>query len=149
MRPCGNLPAAIYLIVFLLFSALCSQPIRAQQPDDLTARSIEDLMNIQVTSVSKKEEKLARSAAAVYVITQTDIRNSGATNIPDLLRMVPGIYVAQINANTWAITARGFNDRFSNEFWFCSMAEAFIRPLLAACSGTCSISRWKIFSALK
>ncbi|HWF39008.1 MAG TPA: TonB-dependent receptor plug domain-containing protein [Candidatus Acidoferrales bacterium] len=71
-------------------------------------------MNIQVTSVSKKEEKLARIGAAIYVITQEDIRNSGAIDIPDLLRMVPGIYVAQINANTWAITARGFNDRFSD-----------------------------------
>ena len=115
MRPCGNLPAAIFLVAFFLFSLLRPAPVRAEQPDDLTTKSIEDLMNIQVTSVSKKEEKLARTAAAIYVITQNDIHNSGATNIPDLLRMVPGIYVAQINANTWAITARGFNDRFSNE----------------------------------
>src|SRR5262249_32154142 len=54
-------------------------------------------------------------AAAIFVITQEDIQNSGAINIPDLLRMVPGVYVAQINANTWAITARGLNERFSNE----------------------------------
>jgi len=72
-------------------------------------------MNIQVTSVSKTEQKLSTIASAVFVITQEDIQNSGATNIPDLLRIVPGISVAQIDSNTWAITARGFNARFSNE----------------------------------
>lgn len=77
--------------------------------------SLEDLMNVQVTTASKTEQKLSRVAAAVFVISQDDIKKSGATNIPDLLRMVPGIDVAQINANTWAISARGLNDRFSNE----------------------------------
>ncbi len=84
-------------------------------PKDLTKVSIEDLMNIEVTSVSKKEEKLSRTAAAIFVITAEDIRRSGATNIPDLLRMVPGLDVAQIDANTWAISARGFNAQFSSE----------------------------------
>jgi iron complex outermembrane recepter protein len=72
-------------------------------------------MNIQVTTVSKTEQKLSQTASAVFVITQEDIERSGATNIPDLLRMVPGMDVAQINANTWAISARGFNARFANE----------------------------------
>jgi iron complex outermembrane receptor protein len=84
-------------------------------PKDLASESLEDLMNIRITSVSKQEEKVSRTAAAIFVITAEDIRRSGATNIPDLLRMVPGIDVAQINANTWAISARGFNGRFSNE----------------------------------
>lgn len=86
-----------------------------QNSEDLTSQSLEDLMNVQVSSVSKKEEKLSRTAAAVFVITSEDIHDSGATNIPDLLRMVPGMNVAQINANTWAISARGFNSEFSNE----------------------------------
>ena len=77
--------------------------------------NIEDLMNIKVTSVSKTEQKLSRTAAAISVITEEDIRRSSATNIPDLLRMVPGVDVAQIDANTWAISARGLNDEFSNE----------------------------------
>ncbi len=72
-------------------------------------------MNTQVTSVSKKEQSLSRTAAAIFVITADAIRHSGATNIPDLLRMVPGVDVAQINANTWAISIRGLNGRFSNE----------------------------------
>jgi iron complex outermembrane receptor protein len=83
------------------------------QQGDLTQLSIENLMNMEVTSASKKEQKLSRVAAAIFVITQEDIRRSGAMNIPDLLRMVPGLEVAQINANTWAISARGFNEQFS------------------------------------
>ena len=91
-------------------------PASPQQTSvDLTNQSIEDLMNIQVTSVSRTEETLSRTAAAVFVISPEDIRRSGATNIPDLLRMVPGMDVSQINGNTWAISARGFNGRFSNE----------------------------------
>src|SRR5580658_6088175 len=82
-------------------------------PVDLTGSSLEDLMNIQVTSVSKKEQSLSKTAGSIFVITQDDIRHSGATNVPDLLRMVPGVNVAQINANTWAISIRGFNNRYS------------------------------------
>ena len=79
---------------------------------DLSQIPIEDLMNIQVTSVSKKEQKMSPAAAAIFVITQDDIRRSGATNIPELLRLVPGVDVAQINANNWAVSARGFNGVF-------------------------------------
>lgn len=82
---------------------------------NLADATIEQLMNIEVVSASKKTEKLSRVAAAVYVITQDDIRRSGATNIPDLLRMVPGLDVAQINANTWAISSRGFNSEFADK----------------------------------
>jgi iron complex outermembrane receptor protein len=72
-------------------------------------------MNIEVTSVSRKEQKLSKTAAAIYVINQEDIRRSGATNIPDVLRMAPGVDVAQIDANTWAISIRGFNDRYADK----------------------------------
>jgi iron complex outermembrane recepter protein len=85
------------------------------KPEDLANVSLEDLMKMEVTSVSNKEQTLSRTAAAVFVITQDDIRRSGATNIPDLLRIVPGLDVAQINANSWAISARGLNGQFSNE----------------------------------
>ncbi len=97
--------------------AFLSPNARAQDrpPSDLTQVSLEDLMNIEVTSVSKKEQKISRVAAAIFVITQEDIQHSGAKNIPDLLRMVPGINVAQINSNTWAISARGFNGQFANK----------------------------------
>jgi iron complex outermembrane receptor protein len=101
---------------FATLAALVALPAWPQSsPKDLAGESLEDLMNIQVTSVSKREEKVSRTGAAIFVITAEDIRRSGATNIPDLLRMVPGLDVAQISASTWAISARGFNGRFSNE----------------------------------
>jgi iron complex outermembrane recepter protein len=84
-------------------------------PRDLTTVSLEDLMNVQVTSVSKKEQSLSRTGAAVFVITSSDILRSGMRNIPDLLRMVPGVEVARIDANAWAISIRGFNYRYSTK----------------------------------
>jgi iron complex outermembrane receptor protein len=86
-----------------------------QNGDDLSKLSVEDLMNVQVTSASRKEQKLSRVAAAIFVVTQEDIRRSGALNIPDLLRMVPGLDVAQLNGSAWAISSRGFNGAFSNK----------------------------------
>src|ERR1700730_5382518 len=81
----------------------------------LTDATLEQLLNVEVTSVSKKEQKLSRTAAAVFVIGREDIRRSGAEHLPDVLRMAPGVEVAQIDANAWAITIRGFNNRFSNK----------------------------------
>ncbi|MBN2312205.1 MAG: Plug domain-containing protein, partial [Candidatus Hydrogenedentes bacterium] len=77
--------------------------------------SLEELMDVEVTSVSKKGELQREAAAAVSVVTQDDIRRSGATSIPEALRMVPGLSVARLDANKWAISARGFNDRFANK----------------------------------
>ncbi len=84
-------------------------------PPALNGASLEDLMKIDVTSVSKKDQTLSRTGAAVFVIGQEDIRRSGATSIPDVLRMAPGVEVAQINANQWAISIRGFNAVYSNK----------------------------------
>ena len=96
--------------VSIVFGLLVPIAGRGQiAPRDLTQASLEDLMNLQVTSVSKKEQKLSKAGAAVYVITQEDVRRSGATNIPDLLRMVPGVDVARLDANRWAVSIRGFN----------------------------------------
>jgi iron complex outermembrane recepter protein len=72
-------------------------------------------MDIPVTSVTKEQSTVGRSAAAVFVITNEMIRRSGATCIPEALRMAPGLDVAQINANAWAISCRGFNSAYSNK----------------------------------
>src|SRR6202046_3853329 len=111
-------PAQIASRTLLQFAILgfLALPAWAQQNStDLTSKSIEDLMNVQVTSVSKNEQTLSRTASAIFVITAEDIARSGARSIPDLLRMVPGMDVAQINATTWAVSARGLNGEFSNE----------------------------------
>jgi iron complex outermembrane recepter protein len=84
-------------------------------PKDLMDASLEELMNMQVVSVSKKSQRVSKTAAAVYVITQEEIRRSGVTSIPELLRMVPGVQVSRIDNSTWAISIRGFNDEFSNK----------------------------------
>jgi iron complex outermembrane receptor protein len=87
----------------------------AQTAADLTRISVEELMQLEVTSVSKKERPLATSPAAVFVLTQEDIRRSGLTSVPELLRLVPGLHVARIDGSKWAVSARGFNSRFANK----------------------------------
>lgn len=82
---------------------------------DSTELSLEQLINIQVTSVSKKETDLFASPAAIAVVTGDDVRRLGITTIPDALRLVPGMDVAQINSHEWAVSARGFNGQFANK----------------------------------
>src|SRR3954468_12527499 len=94
--------AAIAVITAALPLGALAQSAQA----DLAAAALEELMKVEVTSVSKKEQSLARTPAAVYVIGQEDIRRSGATSIPELLRMAPGMEVSQINASQWAISVR-------------------------------------------
>jgi len=87
----------------------------AQNSDELANLSVEDLMKVEVTSVARRGQRLSETPAATFVITQDDIARSGATSIPDLLRMVPGFDVAQLSRNLWAVSARGFNGRWSNK----------------------------------
>jgi iron complex outermembrane recepter protein len=97
---------------------------------DLAQMSLEDLMDLKVTSVSRTAQKMSQVAAAVYVITQEDIHRSGAANIPDLLRAVPGMNVAQINASSWAVSARGFNAQFTDKLLVLIDGRAVYTPLL-------------------
>jgi iron complex outermembrane recepter protein len=118
--PAVRMTGATVLLLLLGCGVACGQDtpsprVPQSSPRDLTQVSIENLMNMEVTSVSKKEQKLSRIASAIFVITQEDIRTSGATNIPDVLRMVPGLDVAQINGNTWEISSRGFNAQYANK----------------------------------
>jgi iron complex outermembrane receptor protein len=86
--------------------------LRAQ--NGLADRSLEELMNIEVTSVSKKAQRLSSTAASVFVITAEDIRRSGL-GLPEVLRLAPGVQVARIEAGRWAVSIRGFNNDFSNK----------------------------------
>ena len=105
--------------------------ISAMLPDDLTEMSLEALMNIEITSVAKKPQKKSEAAAAIFVITNTDLRRWGVTNIPEALRRVPGLQVARIDANKWAITARGFNSRFANKLLVLVDGRSIYTPLFA------------------
>ena len=82
---------------------------------DLKKLSIEELMNIEVTLVSRTPQKLNQAPSSVQVITGEDIRHSGATNIAEALRLVTNLQVAQLNANAWIISSRGFNTLFANK----------------------------------
>jgi iron complex outermembrane receptor protein len=98
------------LLVLIVLSAQAQKA-----PPDLTSLQIEDLMNVSVTSASKKEQKLSNVPAAIFLITKEDVSRSGATSLPDLLRMAPGLEVAQINPSVWAVSARGFNGQYSDK----------------------------------
>jgi len=121
-------------LVLLMVGAVCSAVASDTEPplpDDLTQLSLEDLMDIEITSVAKKAQKLSEAAAAVFVVTQEDIRRTGATSIPEALRMVPGLQVARIDANKWAITARGYNGRFSNKLLVLMDGRSVYTPLFS------------------
>lgn len=117
----------VHWLVFTSVSGAMAETL----PSDLTELSIEALMDIEITSLSKKSQKLSDAPAAVFVITQEDIRRSGATSIPEALRMVPGIQVAKITANQWAVTSRGFNGRFSNKLLVLMDGRSVYTPLFS------------------
>jgi iron complex outermembrane receptor protein len=93
--------------------------------------NIEELLNVEVTSVGKKEQTLSDTAAAVFVITAEDIKQSGVTSIPEALRMAPGIEVARINSNKWSISSRGFNSRFANKLLVMIDGRTVYTPLFS------------------
>ncbi len=104
------------VLPILLSLALTASMAHAEiaKPDALEL-SLEELMSVMVTSVSRKAQTLAETAAAAYVIQAEDIRRSGATSIPEALRLAPGVQVSAIGHNKWAVSIRGQADRFSNK----------------------------------
>jgi iron complex outermembrane receptor protein len=87
----------------------------ADAATELGALSLEDLMQVEVTSVSKKPQKLANVPAAVFVISDEDIRRSGANSLPEVLRLAPGMDATRFSGNRWAISARGFAEVFAEK----------------------------------
>jgi iron complex outermembrane recepter protein len=103
---------ALTVLLFLPGLAASEEPRNDQ---DLMDMSLDQLMDVKVTTASKKEQRISDVSAALYVLTSEDLRRSGATSLPEALRLVPGIHVARIDASKWAISSRGFNDRFANK----------------------------------
>jgi iron complex outermembrane receptor protein len=103
------------LVTFAIshFCAAADAPQTDQQTAQLKHLSLEELGNVEVSSVSKEPEEIWQTPAAVYVLTHDDIRRSGATTIPDLLRTVPGVEVAEEEGDAWAVAIRGLNGQFS------------------------------------
>lgn len=99
--------------------------------DRLKAMAFEDLLDIEVKTVSKRKQPLSRSAAAITVLTGEEIRRSGHTTIAEVLRMVPGMEVARINGHKWAITGRGLNGEFASKLLVMIDGRTVYTPLFA------------------
>ena len=131
-------------LVFTLGLVCFVRPGFAQQPDSASQRpdsslsaealkklSIEQLMNLQVTSVSKRPERLSQTASAIQVITQEDIRRSGAASLAEALRLAANLQVAQVDSRQWAISARGFNGTAANKLLVLIDGRTVYTPLFS------------------
>jgi len=104
--------------LLLLILAILCVPATSLSSASLANLSLEELLNVTVTTVSKKERNLHDAAAAAFVLTNEDIQRSGAASPAEALRLAPGLNVAAIAAidsSDWAVAARGFNDQFANK----------------------------------
>jgi iron complex outermembrane recepter protein len=127
MRKTRSTTVTAAALVGLLF---CPDPALAQRPPiNLADASLEDLMKLEVTSVSKKEQELFRAPSAISVLTAEAIRRSGAQTVPEALRLVPGLTVAQVDANQWAISARGFNSAFADKLLVMIDGRSIYNPI--------------------
>jgi iron complex outermembrane recepter protein len=100
-------------------------------PAALKRLSIEQLVDVEVTSVSKTPESLIGAAAAVVIVTNEDIRRSGATTVPEALRFVPGLFVARVTSNSWSVSSRGFSGVNSQELLVLSDTRSIYTPLFS------------------
>jgi iron complex outermembrane receptor protein len=101
---------------------------------ELKRMSVEELLNVEVTSVSRREEGIRNAAAAIAVLTREDLRRSGATSMPEALRMVPGLHVARRNSSSWAVSARGFSAVTSEKLLVQSDTRSIYTPLFSGVS---------------
>lgn len=126
-----NHGSAIALIVLpLLAISLAGQdetPVRS--PGELKQLSFDELLNTEITSVSKWPERLDQAASAIQVITGEDIQRSGATNLADALRLAPNLSVQQINSHAWVVSSRGFNALFANKLLVLIDGRSVYTPL--------------------
>lgn len=132
-QPSANGPAPIAAVAIALVSSIAIANT-VLSPSDLKRLSVDELMNVEVTSVSKNAESLGDAAAAIAVVSSEDIERSGATTVPQALRFVPGIHVAQQNANSWAVSSRGFSSINSEKLLVLSDTRSIYTPLFSGVS---------------
>jgi iron complex outermembrane receptor protein len=120
---------SLVMLVFALAAEAGSAADRSIS--NLKKLSVDQLMDIEVTSVSRHSEQLAYVASSIQVITQEDIRRSGAVSLPEALRLAPNLQVARIDARQWAISARGFNATTANKLLVLIVGRAVYTPLFA------------------
>src|SRR5689334_8937820 len=108
-----------------------AEPPSGTSPSELKKLSLEELVDLEITSASRRPERLSETAAAVDVITAEDIERAGVTNIPDALRLGTEMDVAQVDGHTWAISARGFNGTISNKMQVLMDGRSLYTPLFS------------------
>ena len=131
--PLGKRLTAIVRSSMAAMVLVCwGSPARSEDTDQhLLHLSLEDLFTTKVKLVSRKAEKLSSAPAAVFVISGEDIRRSGVSSVAEALRLVPGLQVARIDANKWAVSSRGFNDRFANKLLVLIDGRSVYTPLFS------------------
>ncbi len=120
---CALLPIAWAAAMWLV------SPARAS--DELADLPLEALMRIEVVSASRKPQRLADVPASMHVITAEDIRSSGARNLPEALRLVPGVDVAQLSGSRWAVSTRGFTGRYANKLLVLVDGRSIYSPMFS------------------
>jgi iron complex outermembrane receptor protein len=130
---CMRVRAVSICLLTLVLMALCAGPSTYAETtiSDLTNLSLEDLMSIEVTTVSRKPELQMAAAAAIYVITPEAIRRSGVTSIPEALRLAPGVQVSRVDSSHWAISVRGFASTLSRSLLVLIDGRTVYSPLFA------------------
>jgi iron complex outermembrane recepter protein len=120
------------VVVALFFtSALLPSPLAGQDAAALKRLALEDLMDVDVTSVSRRSEPVSEAAAAVDVITGDEIRRSGITSIAEVLRLATGLSVARVDGTTWALSARGFTGTAANKLLVLMDGRSVYTPLFS------------------
>jgi iron complex outermembrane receptor protein len=127
---CGGLWLALASLA-MPASAAAPTLAYATERDDLAELSLEQLAEITVTSVSRHEERLSEAAASIYVITGEDIRRSGATSLPEALRLAPNLEISRADATQYAISARGFNQVLANKLLVLIDGRTVYSPLFS------------------
>jgi iron complex outermembrane recepter protein len=129
--PVRQLVAAMAVALLSMASSVRAYSDEVMTPEQLKRMSLEELMDIEVISVSRRPEKLARVASAIQVITGDDIRRSGATSLPEALRLAGNLDVARKNSHDWAISARGFNTELANKLLVMIDGRTVYTPLFS------------------
>jgi iron complex outermembrane recepter protein len=124
----GEWPGFLALLVIIFLPAAAHA--QATNNVDLSEVPLEQLLNMDVT-ILRGHDTLSKAPAAISIVTSDDIRRSGAMNIPEALRQVPGMQVAQLDSSEWAISARGFNDEFANKLLVLQDGRTVYSPLFS------------------
>ncbi len=135
-KPNSTIRALPALVLALAWAACSAVLADDQGPSDLARMSLADLSRLQVTSVSKASEALQRAPAAVYIISHDDIVRSGATSVPEVLRLAPNLLVTQTTSSAYVISARGMggnpaSQSFSNKLLVLIDGRSVYTPLFS------------------